>query len=51
MTTPNRSENLDYDIQELIKEEWADVKIGCPDFYREEGCSVDEEGDSDELPF
>ena len=25
-TTMNRSENLDYDIQELIKEEWRDVK-------------------------
>ncbi len=30
MVTPNRSENLDYDIQELIKEEWCDVKCGCP---------------------
>ena len=28
-TTMNRSENLDYDIQELIKEEWRDVKCGC----------------------
>ena len=26
MVTPNRSENLDYDIQELIKEEWCDLK-------------------------
>ena len=51
MVTPNRSENLDYDIQELIKEEWADVKIGCRNFFREEGYSVDDEGHSDELPF
>ena len=25
MVTPNRTENLDYDIQELIKEEWRDI--------------------------
>ena len=24
--TIDRSENLDYDMQELIREEWADVK-------------------------
>ena len=51
MVTPNRTENLDYDIQELIMDEWRDVKIGCRNFFREEGYSVDEEGHSDELPF
>lgn len=51
MVTPNRSENLDYDIQELIKEEWCDVKCGCLTLMREEGYSVDDEGHSDELPF
>jgi hypothetical protein len=25
MVTPDRTENLDYDIQELIKEEWSDI--------------------------
>ena len=50
MVTPNRTENLDYDIQELIKEEWSDVNFGCPRFFREEGYSVDDEGDSDKLP-
>lgn len=25
MVTPDRTENLDYDIQELIKEEWRDI--------------------------
>ena len=50
-TTMNRSENLDYDIQELIKEEWRDVKTGCPKLIREEGYSVDDEGYSNELPF
>ena len=49
--TMNRSENLDYDIQELIKEEWRDVKCGCPTLIRDEGYSVDDEGYSDELPF
>ena len=29
--TMNRSENLDYDIQELIKEEWRDVKVSDRD--------------------
>ena len=53
-TTMNRSENLDYDIQEIIKAEWSDVKndgIGCRKIFREEGYSVDDEGYSDELPF
>ena len=47
------SENLDYDIQELIKEEWRDVKCecGCPSFFREEGDSVEDEGYLDELPL
>ena len=49
--TMNRSENLDYDIQELIKEEWRDVKTGCPKLIRDEVDSVDDEGDLDELPF
>ena len=52
--TVKSSENLDYDIQELIKEEWSDVKNdgpGCPRFFREEGYSAEEEGYSDELPF
>ena len=50
-TTMNRSENLDYDIQELIKEEWRDVKCGCPTLIRDEGYSVEKEDDLDELPF
>ena len=49
--TVNRSENLDYEIQELIKEEWCDVKCGCPTLIRDEGYSVEKEDDSDELPF
>lgn len=49
--TVNRSENLDYDIQELIKEEWRDVKCGCPTLIRDEGYSVEKEGDSDKSPF
>ena len=49
--TVNRSENLDYDIQELIKEEWRDVKCGCPTLIRDEGYSVEKEDDLDELPF
>ena len=49
--TMNRSENLDYDIQELIKEEWRDVKCGCPTLIRDEGCSVEKEDDLDKLPF
>ena len=49
--TMNRSENLDYDIQELIKEEWRDVKCGCPTLIRDEGYSVEKEDDLDELPF
>jgi hypothetical protein len=54
MVTPNRTENLDYDIQELIKEEWSNVKNdgpGCRKFIREDGYSAEEEGCSDELPF
>ena len=50
-TTMNRSENLDYDIQELIKEEWRDVKCGCHTLIRDEGYSVEKEDDLDELPF
>ena len=50
-TTMNRSENLDYDIQELIKEEWRDVKCGCPTLIRDEGYSVEKEDDLDKLPF
>ena len=50
-TTMNRSENLDYDIQEIIKEEWRDVKCGCPTLIRDEGYSVEKEDDLDELPF
>lgn len=41
------SENLDYDIQELIKEEWRDVKVsdrdlisGCPKLIGDESDSV-----------
>ena len=49
--TVNRSENLDYDIQELIKEEWRDVKCGCPNLIRDEGYSVEKEDDLDKLPF
>ena len=49
--TMNRSENLDYDIQELIKEEWRDVKCGCPTLIRDEGYSVEKEDELDELPF
>ena len=49
--TVNRSDNLDYDIQELIKEEWRDVKCGCPNLIRDEGYSVEKEDDLDELPF
>ena len=49
--TMNRSENLDYDIQELIKEEWRDVKCGCHTLIRDEGYSVEKEDDLDELPF
>ena len=53
MVTINRSENLDYFLQEIIKEEWS-VKNdgpGCRKLIREEGYSVDNEGYSDELPF
>ena len=50
-TTMNRSENLDYDIQEIIKAEWRDVKCGCPTLIRDEGYSVEKEDDLDELPF
>ena len=54
--TVNRSENLDYDIQELIKEEWRDVKSsnegsGCPTLIRDEGYSVEREEYLDKLPF
>ena len=49
--TVNRSDNLDYDIQELIKEEWRDVKCGCPNLIRDEGYSVEKEDDLDKLPF
>jgi hypothetical protein len=42
MVTPNRSENLDYDIQELIKEEWSDVN---------NSMIVDVVNSDDELPF
>ena len=49
--TMNRSENLDYDIQELIKEEWRDVKCGCPTLIRDEGYIVEKEDDSDKSPF
>lgn len=42
-TTMNRSENLDYDIQELIKEEWSDVK--------DNRLIVDVVNSDDELPF
>ena len=49
--TVNRSENLDYDIQELIKEEWRDVKCGCPTLIRDEGYIVEKEDDSDKSPF
>ncbi len=37
-TTMNRSENLDYDIQELIMDEWRDVKI--PNFSSGYGCQT-----------
>ena len=50
-TTMNRSENLDYDIQEIIKAEWRDVKCGCHTLIRDEGYSVEKEDDLDELPF
>jgi hypothetical protein len=43
MVTPNRTENLDYDIQELIKEEWSDVK--------DNRLIVDVVNLDDELPF
>ena len=49
--TVKSSENLDYDIQELIKAEWSDAKIGCPKLVRNEGVSVEKEGSLDELPF
>ena len=56
--TMNRSENLDYDIQELIKEEWRDVKVsdrdlisGCPKLIGDESDSVEKEGCLDESPF
>ena len=49
--TVNRSDNLDYDIQELIKEEWHYVKCGCPNLIRDEGYSVEKEDDLDKLPF
>ena len=49
--TMNRSENLDYDIQELIKKEWRDVKCGCHTLIRDEGYSVEKEDDSDKSPF
>lgn len=55
--TMNRSENLDYDIQELIKEEWRDVKVsdrdlisGCPKLIGDESDSVEKEGCLDESP-
>lgn len=56
--TMNRSENLDYDIQELIKEEWRDVKVsdrdlisGCPKLIGDESDSVEKEGCLDESPL
>ena len=55
MVTPNRTENLDYDIQELIKEEWLEVNryenMDVLKKNREEGDSVEDEGYSDDLPF
>ena len=57
MVTPNRSENLDYDIQELIKEEWCDVKIpnfssgyGCRIFKKNEEYNTEKGDYSNELP-
>lgn len=56
-TTMNRSENLDYDIQELIMDEWRDVKMpnfsgyGCQNFNKNEGYCVEEEDCLDKLPF
>lgn len=54
-TTMNRSENLDYDIQELIMDEWRDVKVsdrdlisGCPKLIGDESDSVEKEGCLDE---
>ena len=52
--TVKSNENLDYDMQEIIKEEWSNVKNdgpGCRKFIRDEGYSAEEEGCSDELPF
>ena len=49
--TVKSSENLDYDIQEFIKAEWSDAKIGCPKLVRDEGVSVEKEDGLDELPF
>ena len=56
-TTMNRSENLDYDIQELIMDEWRDVKMlnfsgyGCQNFNKNEGYCVEKEDCLDKLPF
>lgn len=58
MVTPNRTENLDYDIQELIMDEWRDVKIpnfssgyGCQDFKKNEEYNTEKGDYSNELPF
>ena len=49
------SENLDYNTQELIKEEWLEVNryenMDVLKKNREEGDSVEDEGYSDDLPF
>jgi hypothetical protein len=57
-TTMNRSENLDYDIQELIMDEWRDVKIpnfssgyGCQNFNKNEEYNTEKGDYSNELPF
>lgn len=56
-TTMNRSENLDYDIQELIMDEWRDVKIpnfssgyGCRIFKKNEEYNTEKGDYSNELP-
>lgn len=53
----NKSEHLDYDIQDLIMDEWRDVKIpnfsgyGCPKLIKNEEYNTKKDDFSDELPF
>lgn len=46
-----KSEYLDYDIQELIKKDWDDIKKGCLKLIENEGYNKEKEDYLDRLPF